>query len=104
MISDKSRFADLLLTMEAQFNQLDQLGLLKFNKGTSNAKVKLDVNEKPEVIFFLADHNPRSTKLRTILNDPEVEKYAQSQLFDLRFFVASFAGLCNACELHAGFI
>jgi hypothetical protein len=92
MVSDTSRYADLLLTMEAQFNQLDQLGLLKFNKGTSNAKVKLDVNEKPEVIFFLADHNPRSTKLRTILNDPEVERYSQSQLFDLRFFVASFAG------------
>jgi hypothetical protein len=36
-------------------------------------KIKLDVNMKPEVIFVLANHNPRSSKLRTILNDPEIE-------------------------------
>jgi hypothetical protein len=78
--------------MESQFNQLDELGLLKFNKGTSNAKVKLNADEKPEVIFILANHNPRSPKLKTILSDPEIDKYAQSQLFDLKFYVASFAG------------
>jgi hypothetical protein len=92
MILDRSRYANLLQTMESQFNQLDQLGLLKFNKGTSNAKVVLDVNDKPEVIFILANHNPRSSKLKTILSDPEVDRYAQSPLFDLRFFVSSFAG------------
>jgi hypothetical protein len=78
--------------MESQFNQLDELGLLKFTKCTSNAKVKLNVDEKPEVIFILANHNPRSTKLKTILSDPEIDKYAKSQLFDLKFYVASFAG------------
>jgi hypothetical protein len=41
--------------MESQFNQLDELGLLKFNKGTSNAKVKLNADEKPEVIFILVN-------------------------------------------------
>ena len=92
LISNQESYAKLLETMESQFNQLDELGLLKFNKGTSNAKVKLNADEKPEVIFILANHNPRSPKLKTILSDPEIDKYAQSQLFDLKFYVASFAG------------
>ncbi|MAT42455.1 MAG: hypothetical protein CL609_08950 [Anaerolineaceae bacterium] len=92
LISNKERYSDLLQTMESQFNQLDELGLLKFNKGTSKTKVKLNPGEKPEVIFILANHNPRSTKLKTMLGNPDIKKYAQSQLFDLKFFVASFAG------------
>lgn len=92
LILDEDSYAKLLETMESQFNQLDELGLLKFNKSTSIAKVKLNVDDPPEVIFILANHNPRSTKLKEILRDPKIEKYAQSQLFDLKFFVASFAG------------
>ncbi|MEI7990206.1 MAG: hypothetical protein WCI88_14315 [Chloroflexota bacterium] len=92
LVSNQESYVRLLETMESQFNQLDELGLLKFNKGTSNAKVKLNADEKPEVIFILANHNPRSPKLKTILSDPEIEKYAQSQLFYLKFYVASFAG------------
>ena len=92
LITDRSRYASLLQTMESQFNQLDQLGLLNFNKGTSNAVVKLNPDDRPEVIFMLANHNPRSTKLKTILSDPEIDKYDQSGKFDLRFFVARFAG------------
>ena len=88
----KENYFAILETMTTQFNQLDELGLVKFNKSTSNAKVKLNVDERPEVIFILANHNPRSSKLRTILSDPEIDKYAQSQLFDLKFYVASFAG------------
>lgn len=91
-ISDKNRYAKLLLTMESQFNQLDELGLLNYNKGTSNAKVKLNANNRPEVIFILANHNPRSPKLYRILSDFEIGKFEQSELFDLRFYVASFAG------------
>ena len=92
LITNKDGYSKLLETMESQFTQLDELGLLKFNKGTSNAKVKLNPDETPEVIFVLANHNPRSPKLKTILSDPEINKYAQSQLFDLKFYVASFAG------------
>jgi hypothetical protein len=91
-VSNKKQYASLLQTMESQFNQLDELGLLNFNKGTSNAKVKLTPENKPEIIFILANHNPRSPKLKKILSDPEIDKYGQSELFDLRFFVASFAG------------
>lgn len=92
LISNKDSYTKLLETMESQFNQLDKLGLLNFNNGASNAKVKLNSDEKPEVIFILANHNPRSTKLKTILSAPEIENYAQSQLFDLKFYVARFAG------------
>lgn len=91
-VSDEVRYARLLQTIESQFNQLDELGLLNFNKGASNAKVMLNVHEKPEVIFIIANHNPRSPKLEEILSETEIDKYAQSKLFDLRFFVASFAG------------
>jgi len=92
LISDKDRYARLLSMMESQFNQLDQLGLLKFNKGTIEAKVKLDPEVKPEVIFILANHNPRGSKLKDILGDIKMEKFEFSTLFDLRFFVASFSG------------
>lgn len=92
LISNKDSYVKLLETMESQFNQLDELELLKFNKGTSNAKVNLNADEMPEVIFILANHNPRSPKLKTVLADPEMDRYAQSPLFDLKFFVASFAG------------
>lgn len=91
-ITDKSRYQEFLEVMESQFNQLDDLGLLQFNKGTSNAKVKLNPDDRPEVIFILANHNPRSTKLKTILSDPQIDEYARANKFDLKFFVSSFAG------------
>ena len=75
-----------------QFNQLDQLGLVKFNKGSSEAAVELDVKKKPEVIFILANHNPRSSKLKKILDAPEFDAYGKSKRFDLRFFVSTFSG------------
>jgi len=83
--------------MEMQFNQLDELGLLRFNRVANWTKIQLDANEKPEVIFILANHNPRSSKLNTILSDPKIDKYNQSPNFDLKFYVASFAGYA----LHA---
>lgn len=92
-ISDKTQqYANLLQTMESQFNQLDELGLLKYNKGTSNAQVKLNVKKTPEVLFIIANHNPRSSKLKTILSNPEIDEYEHSKLFELRFYVAAFAG------------
>lgn len=92
LIANIEHYTNLVKVIENQFNQLDQLGLLNFNKGKSFAKVKLDASEKPEVIFILANHNPRASELRTILSSPEIIAYSESQRFDLRFFVASFAG------------
>lgn len=93
LISDKNKYASLIKTIELQFNQLDKLKLLNFNHSSNATKVKLDVKDKPEVIFILANHNPRSTKLRSILDDRKVIKYGtDNQNFDLRFFVSSFSG------------
>jgi hypothetical protein len=91
-IANRIRYQNLLETMESQFNQLDQLGLLKFNKGTSKAKVKMNIEDKPEVIFILANHNPRSTKLKKVLDDPKLDVFDQSKRFDLKFYTAKYAG------------
>jgi len=85
-------YVNLLCSMEKQFNQLVELGLLRYNKGASNAKIRLDPNKSPQIIFIIANHNPRSKILRDILTNPEIQKYNNSELFDLRFYVASFAG------------
>ena len=92
LITNEERYGILMHVIENQFNQLDQLGLLNFNKGKSFAKVKLDPNEKPEVIFILANHNPRATALKSILGSPEMSAFGESQHFNLKFFVSSFAG------------
>jgi hypothetical protein len=102
LISDNESFAKIKVVIEKQFNQLDQLGLLKFNKGQKYTKVSIDPNEKPEVIFILANHNPRAKRLKKILSSPEITAYNESSHFDLRFFVANFAGygLYAKCMLN----
>lgn len=92
LISNQEKYKYLLDTMVSQFNQLDELGLIQFNHSRKGVKVSLSVEEKPEVIFILANHNPRSTKLNSILNDAQVLAYEESPNFDLRFFVSNFAG------------
>jgi hypothetical protein len=97
LISSGDKYRALLETIEMQFNQLDQLGLLYFNRVANWTDIKLVSDDKPEVIFIFANHNPRSTKLHTILNDPKIDAYDNSSKFDLRFYVASFSGYA----LHA---
>jgi hypothetical protein len=97
LISDGDKYKTLLEMMEMQFNQLDELGLMNFNRVANWTKMKLDASLKPEVIFVLASHNPRNSKLNTILSDPEIEAYDHSPKFDLRFYVTGFAGYA----LHA---
>jgi hypothetical protein len=96
LITDRDKYRALLDTMEMQFNQLDKLGLLTFNRVQNWSGIKLN-GEKPEIIFVLANHNPRSTKLSEILNDEKIKAYADSSKFDLKFYVSSFAGYA----LHA---
>jgi hypothetical protein len=92
LILDAGRYGKLLQTMESQFDQLGRLGLLKFNRSANVTRIHLNPGDPPEVVFILANHNPRSTKLKTILDDPAVEAYAHSGRFDLRFFISRFAG------------
>jgi len=98
LTTDTQKYEDLLQTMEVQIEQLQKLDLLKCNGLVAEkTKVKLARNIKPEVIFILANHNPRSTKLETFLNALEV-KPKTPQKFDLKFFVASSSGYA----MHSG--
>ncbi|MBR0689877.1 hypothetical protein JQ594_28470 [Bradyrhizobium manausense] len=72
-------------TIEDQFDQLLKLQLVDFNKHARYNRAL--VSGRPEVIFLLANHNPRSKRLLNILE--EIKEPAD---FDLRFFNASFAG------------
>ena len=97
LVKDKPKYINLLQTMQSQFNQLDKLELLDF-KHARNLKIVLfdekkpAVLKKPELIFILANHNPRSPKLWKILMRSELDDYEHSELFDLKFYVNSFAG------------
>jgi hypothetical protein len=99
-LENTNKYNKPLETMVSQFNQLDKLGLLKFNKGTTNAKIEIDP-KNPEVIFVLANHNPRSVGLGNILDDSEIMKLEKSAPFNLRFYYATFAGygLHSSCML-----
>lgn len=94
LISDSTSYEKLISEMETQFEQLCTLGLVAFNKSKNFTKILFDRREPPtpEVIFMLANHNPRSTKLRTELMRPEVKELIEKAPFDLKFFVSRFAG------------
>jgi hypothetical protein len=91
-ISDLSAYQTAISAMQSQFEQLYLLDLLHVNRIKGHTAIQFASACKPEVIFILAAHNPRSRALRDILTSPELDAYAASPLFDLRFFDASFAG------------
>ena len=78
-----------------QFKQLSDLELVEYNK--SDRVKGFKITRKPEVVFLLANHNPRREMLLKVL-----EEIDESPDFDLRFFVASFAGygMHDACMLR----
>lgn len=84
-LRDELRSKNLNDMIESQFRQLDQLGLLRFNRARMFDGVT--VSGKPEVIIIIANTNPNSTILRRLIGsiDEPVD-------FELRFFVARFAG------------
>lgn len=92
LVSNSDKYKNLIKTMEMQFNQLDELGLMIFNRHSNWKKVELNVEEKPEIIFIFANHNPRNSNLKKILNNPCIDAYDNSPEYDLKFCVASFAG------------
>lgn len=92
IIADAERYRELLKIMENQLVQLHKLGLLTFNCPTQEAKITLNPDEKPEVIFILANHNPRSKQLENILSSADFSRCMENCNFELRFFISSFAG------------
>jgi hypothetical protein len=91
-IANPSVYQNAIAAMQSQFELLYLLDLLHVNRIKGHAEIQFDLEFKPEVVFILAAHNPRSSKLKKILYSPELDVYAASPLFDLRFFDASFAG------------
>jgi hypothetical protein len=98
------RVEDFRKSIALQFQQLWQLKLIRFNesqKFVSNKGLP-NVTGDPEVIFLLANNNPRSTALDTAIRSiPDTQIEAAKPHFDLRFFASSFAGygMHDACML-----
>jgi hypothetical protein len=65
---------------------------VNYNHSINIKQVELDADIKPEFIFLLANHNPRSKKLQTILSSNNFTQYIDSKMFDLRFYSKSFGG------------
>lgn len=84
-LSDKVKCKNLNNMIENQFCQLDELGLLRFNRARMFDGVT--VSGKPEVIIILGNTNPNSAILRRLIGSIE-----EPMDFELRFFVARFAG------------
>lgn len=101
LLANKKSYASLVSTMESQFRQLDELGLLKYKRPGDKKSTMLSSKDKPEVILILANYNPRSSKLKSILRDPRLDDYSGSSNYDLKFFSASFAGYAmhSSCML-----
>jgi len=95
LVSNPDKYQKLRETLEVQFNQMHKLGLYNFNEKKNWKEITIDTSTKPELIFILANYNPRSSKLNTILEDA---KSYEDKKFDLRFFVSSFAGYAMHTE------
>lgn len=77
------------------FAQLRRLGLVRFGPGGNKNDLLIDQEVKPELIFLLANHNPRSTKLNRLLDEMSENKAFRSLLamdIPVRFFAAGFGG------------
>jgi len=90
-VNDRPSYELYIKAMEEQFKQLDALNLFRFNH-SNDVDLHLNPNDKPEFIFLLANHNPRASKLISILTDAYFQAKAKSAPFELLFSVTSFAG------------
>jgi hypothetical protein len=100
----------LELGIQRHLRQLRDLGLLKYNQSSAVPELLLHPTKTPELIFILANYNPRSRAIldilpefNAILNENEPSG-SEKRLFNVRFFRASFAGygLHHASMLDPG--
>lgn len=102
--STDKRVDDFRSNIALQFQQLWRLNLIRFKESKkfleNNGLPK--IVGTPEIIFLLANNNPRSTALDTAIRSiPDSQVEAAKSRFDLRFFASSFAGygMHDACML-----
>lgn len=77
---------------EKQINQLNELGLISHTK--KEGRNFSTVDDRFEVIFLFANHNPRSSVLLRELESDEFSSLAKklNEYCDIRFFIANSAG------------
>lgn len=101
ILKNTAKREKLSAIISEQFAQLRELELVRFNEHAHYSRAAAP--GRPEVVFVLANHNPRSKKLLKIINEvEEMKEFKESkEFFDLRFFTASFAGygMHDACML-----
>jgi hypothetical protein len=89
-------------TIETQFHQLQELQLIDYTQSGGFLRPCLSDARplKTQVVFLLANCNPRSSILKKILSELK-ELGGDYSHFDLRFFVATFSGygMHHACML-----
>jgi hypothetical protein len=101
LLETKTKHDFICETIESQFNQLRELQLIDYRQSHRFSKPLLSAAKPlPQVVFLLANCNPRSSILKKILRELK-ELGGDHSHFDLRFFVATFSGygMHHACML-----
>ena len=95
---DEELWQDFRTGIQGHISQLESLDLLRFNRSVAVPELRLHPTKTPELIFLLADYNPRARAIldimpefNKILNERDPQDSEQKE-FDVRFFQASFAG------------
>jgi hypothetical protein len=83
-------YQEVLKTIQSQFEQLMELGLIEGNFISRGTVPQLDPKIQPEVLLLLANHNPRSKILADVLKDPSV--IALINTLQVKFIFNRFAG------------
>ncbi len=102
LLNDKEQWEDLRKGMEEQVNQLDELGLLNFNRSASVKRLVIDPEARPELIFLFANYNPASENLANILNTLDAQVATDKKGYNILFSTSCFSGygMHRACMLH----
>jgi len=84
-------WSSVVTGLEGQLNQLDDLGLLTFNRSSKVGRLEFDKGATPELIFLLANYNPASQQLKRFVEKIDKPDFERSG-FNLLFFASCFAG------------
>jgi hypothetical protein len=81
---------ELVDTVNYQLSQLQALKLIKI--ANTNMQLQASIEQRPIILFVIANANPRSSALRREIAELESILGNEDPGFDVRFFVSNFAG------------
>ena len=85
------------------FQQKREMGLVRFGADTQPGRIVALSDNKPQFVFLMVNHPPRSTILKSVLDSEDFRQShsALSEFMDIRFAVANFLGygLYESCML-----